>query len=115
MDEVNGKIKSFKDDNGNSLQKFVDGLDTELSEIKLYNLEVEYNKLFILAKKSIDEIIDYNQKLSDQYFTNIKNSKSTHITKAFKTKYNSLDTFVIKNAPSLDIYLRPSASEIHLQ
>ena len=89
MDEVNGKIKSFKDDNGNSLQKFVDGLDTELSEIKLYNLDVEYNKLFILAKKSIDEIIDYNQKLSDQYFTNIKNSKSTHITKAFKIKYNA--------------------------
>ena len=93
--ENNGYLKSisdilstFKSENGKSLDQIMSDLKSELTDIYLDNLNIAFGNSLEFTFKTINEIIENNKNLGNQYMTNVKKSNSIHITNGFKSKYN---------------------------
>ena len=60
-----------------------------MTDIYLDNLNTAYGDSLDTTFKAINEIIENNKKLGNQYLTNVKNANSFHITTGFINKYNT--------------------------
>ena len=104
INSVNEHLKSFMSNDGKSLEQIITELLNEMTDIYLDNLNTVYSESIEIVFKSINEIIESNSKLGNQYLTNVKNSGSSHMTTGFVNKYNtyidsiqSITNFVNKN------------------
>ena len=81
-------FNNFMNNNAVSFDKKMTELLNDLSELNLDNLNKAYNDALTLVFKSINEIIENNKNLANQYLTNVNNANSYHITQGFINKYN---------------------------
>ena len=83
---IQKKLDYFKVNDEGKVIQLMNNIKNLLSETNLKNLAEEYDKLFVNSINSLNNIIENNIKLSDQYFKEIQNT--TYCTKAFTNKAN---------------------------
>ena len=102
---INEYLKSFEDNNGNSLDQIMNKLiKSQFTDINLDNLNKAFLESLQKVFANINQIIEINKNLGNQYLVSVKNEDSFHITNGFKNKYNiflnsiqSIENFVVKN------------------
>ena len=104
LKSINEIMSSFKSENGKSLDQIMSDLINEMTDIYLDNLNRAYGNALAITFKEINEIIENNKNLGNQYLINVKNANSFHITQGFKNKYNafyssiqSIEEYINKN------------------
>ena len=89
LDSVNETINSVISKNGNSLEKTINNINSQLSILNLDNINTEYKKSLSNTENSINTLIENNRKLAVQYLTDVKNEGSKYITKKYINTYNT--------------------------
>ena len=83
---IQNKLDIFKTNDESKVIQLMNNIKNLLSETNLKNLAEEYDKLFVNSINSLNNIIEDNIKLSDQYFNEIQST--TYRTQAFTNKAN---------------------------
>ena len=83
---IQTKLDYFKVNDEGKVIQLMNNIKSLLSETNLKKLAEEYDKLFVNSINSLNNIIENNIELSDQYFKEIQNT--TYCTEAFKNKAN---------------------------
>ena len=86
---VNEHLGKFTSEDGKNLDQLMSDLLNALTDLYLDNLNTAYGDSLSLTFKTIDEIIENNKNLGNEYLTSVKNANSFHITTGFKNKYNT--------------------------
>jgi len=81
---IQEKLDHFKANDENKVIQLMNNIKNILSETNLKKLAEEYDKLFVNSINSLNNIIENNIKLSNQYFNEVQNT--TYRTKAFTNK-----------------------------
>ena len=89
LESIENIFNSFFKNNGTNFDKTKTQILNDFSELNLVNLNKTYNDALTLVFKSINEIINSNKDLANEYLNNVKNANSYHITKGFIDKYNT--------------------------
>ena len=94
LKSINEIMSSFKSENGKSLEQIMADLINEMTDINLDNLNRAFNNSLTHTFKIINEIIENNKNLGNQYLINVKKANSYHITQGFKNKYNEFNSSI---------------------
>ena len=86
---VNEHLSKFTSDDGKNLDQIMSDLLNAMTDLYLDNLNTAFGDSLSLTFQTINEIIENNKNLGNQYLTNVKNANSFHITTGFKNKYNT--------------------------
>ena len=87
LKSVNNIFENFLDKNGPNMEKIISELFPLMTDLYFDNLNSAYNDSLYYSFQNIEEIINYNIKLGDEFFSQMKKAKSVHITKRFKNQY----------------------------
>ena len=99
---VNESLDKFKKENQQNLEKYMSSIEAILSDLGLDNLNSIYNETLTYTMNQIDNIIDYNNKLSVEYLSKVIKVGTTHCTSGYKNKYNDF----INNLNSIMNYVQ---------
>ena len=99
LNSINSMFDSFKNNNGENLNNYMNDIGDILSVNNLVKLTDSFNASLYSALNNINAIINYNYQKATEYLNNVNNSSSTHMTQAFKNKYNDFinSFYQIKN------------------
>ena len=104
LKNIQQNLNDFKNNDENKLNKITNDLQNEFSEGILFNIEEIYNKTLDSTFNSINEVIENNIINAIEYITNVKNSGTSHRTKAYENKvtifnnnFNQIKTYVQVN------------------
>ena len=105
LDSIEKQTKYFIHKYKEFLDNLINDMDSQLSEINLFNIDSKYNEMLNVTFTSINDLIQNNNNLATQYLTNVKNSGSSHCTQLFKNKAKIFfDSFTnIKNYIQLNL------------
>ena len=88
LNNIKQNLNDFKNNNESILNNIINDLQNQFSEGILFNIEDIYNKTLDSIFNFINEVIENNEINAIEYLTNIKNSGTTHRTKAYENKLN---------------------------
>ena len=96
---VNDIMNNFEGKSGLSMNKIISELFNMMNDLYFDNLNEAYNTSLYFTFKNINDIINYNIKLGDEFFKQVEEKKSVHITKRFKNQYKYFNNSIqeIKN------------------
>ena len=96
---VNDIMNNFEGKSGLSMNKIISELFNMMNDLYFDNLNKAYNTSLYFTFKNINDIINYNIKLGDEFFKQVKEKKSVHITKRFENQYKYFNNSIqeIKN------------------
>ena len=89
LESMENIFQFFMNNNATAFDHLMSKLLNDLSEINLDNINKVYNESLTLTFKSINEIIENNKNLANEYLNNVNNANSYHITQGFINKYNT--------------------------
>ena len=89
LESMENIFQFFMNNNATAFDQLMSKLLNDLSEINLDNINKVYNESLTLTFKSINEIIENNKNLANEYLNNVNNANSYHITQGFINKYNT--------------------------
>ena len=87
LEYVNEKLTNFKKENVTNLEQYISNIQLHLSDLNLDNLNAKYNESLNITINSINNIIEDNKKKAIEYFTNVNQKGTCHITSGYKNKY----------------------------
>ena len=86
IDLINNKIIHFTQNNKETLDEIIKNIDIYLSESILDNINIEYNTMLNTTFDSINNVINNNILIAQEYFINVNNSMPSNCTQLFKNK-----------------------------
>ena len=99
--------ESFISKNKENLDKIINNIDVQLSELNLHILDTKYYEMLNTIFNSINNVIETNKNLAVQYFQAVYSSGSSHCTQLYLDKtsiyFNSFTTirsFIVENLNS---------------
>ena len=88
LNSIENIFNSFMTNNATHFNQINSKILNDFNEIIIENLIKSFNDTISLIFKIINEIIENNQNLANEYLNNVNNSNSFHITQGFIDKYN---------------------------
>ena len=88
LNSIENIFNSFMTNNATHFYQINSKILNDFNEIIIENLIKSFNDTISLIFKIINEIIENNQNLANEYLNNVNNSNSFHITQGFIDKYN---------------------------
>ena len=89
LKDVEEQIKNFKEKYDDALENYINDIEVQLSDKNLNNLDYEFSQSIKNTNNKISKIIENNRIKAEQYMNNVLNAKSSHITQAYKNKFNA--------------------------
>ena len=89
LQSLNEIIYNFTGENGKNLDQLISELFTLMTDIYFDNLNRAFNDSLYFTFNNITYIIEKNSKLANDYFSEVINHNSFHITQGFINKYNT--------------------------
>ena len=99
---VKESFDNFHKENQQNLEKYINNIQVQLSDLNLDNLNSKYNDMLNFTMNKIEKIIKDNNDLAVEYLTNVKKAGTVHCTQGFKDKYN----IYIKNINIIRNYIQ---------
>ena len=97
IDSIEKETNTFIEEKKKYLDQLINNIDTNISELFLYNLDLKYSEMLDITFNSINNLIENNNRLAVEYLTQVKNAGSSHCSQLFINKanifFNSLNEF----------------------